>query len=174
MESNKSKKAEKDEMNIFKHYPSKTYKILPLYSRIFYAILPVYSRDGLTEYLIEQSFNYEKIYDLPRLNKNEFVEYIIAEFNKEPSKILDKEAIYTHKRMLEIKQMTDFDEYIDFNKRIEFNVRMSGEKKKIVNNLSENTKTIGEVLELCIANFIINCDETCYDIFKLSYKKIQS
>lgn len=154
-------------------YPNKAYKIHPLYIRMFNACLSLFERDMFTESLIKHYFKFEQISELPRCTKPELLEMMIRELQKSSK---NKPNIYTqvfqNERVQELRKI--YLQYINEtdNKiwREVFNARISIESKGIIENLAENTETIGEVIELSISHFISDCTDVYYELIKFSFE----
>lgn len=154
------------------HYPNKAYKVHPFYNEVFNASLSLYERDKFTEYLIKHYFKYEQITKLPRYNKADLFENMINDLEKSNKDISSLIHCFESKRITELNKMYkvyDGDPE-GLNWRKVFNVRISSDTKKQIEELSKKTETLAEVIELAIAYFICNCNETLYELIKFAFE----
>lgn len=152
-------------------HPNKTYKIHAFHSNLFHACLSVFERDFFTESLIKNYFDFEKISEVERYNKAELFEMMVLNLSRNKDIIHKPNSLYNHSRILELEKMhiEQKKEGRESDWRIVFNVRISKQTKDLVEELSKNTETIGEVIEMAIMYFITICSEQCFEILKFSF-----
>lgn len=152
-------------------HPNKTYKIHAFHSNLFHACLSVFERDFFTESLIKNYFDFEEISEIERYNKAELFEMMVLNLKRNKDIILRSNTLYNHNRILELEKMyiKQKREGTESDWRIVFNVRISKQTKELVEELSNDTETIGEVIEMAIIYFITICSEQCFEIIKFSF-----
>lgn len=155
-----------------KFHPNKTYKIHAFHSILFHSCLSIFERDLFTESLIRNYFDFDKISEVKRYNKAELFELMILNLSQNKELILNSNKLYNNVKVQELERiyLEQFEEHPNNDWRIVFNVRISKQTKELVEELSNDTETIAEVIELAIINFYINCNKQCSEIIKFSFK----
>lgn len=146
----------------------KTYKVLPFYDKLLDAFLAIYDRNSLTEELIKKNFNWNDIKNLPYLNLNQLIEYILNDLNNSNDSISKLALNLNDPRVVSIKKI-----YISNThqtQRKELTIRLSEKTKTQIVTLSSKTSTLGEVLEIALAYHLSQCDKHVYDIIYFYFK----
>lgn len=151
------------------YHQNKTYKIYPLFSHSFSSCLSILQRDRFTDILIKKVFNYEQIPPLSTISKSEFLEDIINDIKSVPS-IMDLHFLYDHPRMNVLKKLLAEQEIVWNSSRIPFNARIHPDTIQTITELAVGTETIGEVIELAIANYIRKMDEAHFELIRFIFE----
>ena len=150
-------------------HQNKTYKIFPLFSYAFSASLSILQRDRFTDILIKKVFNYEEIPPITDISKGAFLESLINEIKEIPS-IMDLHYLYDHRRMNILKNLLNQQGIAWNGGRIPFNARISPETINDITELALGTETIGEVVELAMANYIRNMDDSHFELIRFIFE----
>lgn len=149
----------------------KTYKIYPFHYILFYSCLSICQRDKLTDFLI-QTYLKKDTSQLPTYSKAELYENMIMQIENLPICELNK---YQQNKRIEKLQLI-------FNSQVKqleqqkgvrgfFQTYADSKIQDIVNHKSQETGTIGELIELAIEYYVVHVNEFHYDLIKLVFKK---
>lgn len=160
------------------YYPSKTYRIYPVYYQMFYACLSIIERDELSEHFIKKYYNYQEIPKIPNSDnksiKGGLLDTMIRELKNAPKPINKMSDVINDSRIQHIILYFRYKGYyIDSPRRL-FPIRVSPETNNMIKELSKHTSTIGEVIEIAIAYHLTKASDTYYDLitFALQHQKI--
>jgi len=152
-------------------YPSKTFKIRPMYRMLYQSSIDVVSQDKspLTVALLEKEIGKEKLKELHQYEFNELIEKMIYELKKEVLEAsFEDVAFYVrhHDRLLIIRE-------IFINKNIPsdpviLSFRIPDFIVEEVYKLKK--RTLGEVVEIAISLFICRCDDITFDLIRLAFE----
>ncbi|MCM3227710.1 hypothetical protein [Terribacillus saccharophilus] len=151
-------------------HPSKTYKIYPLYRTLFESCIDVLRADKsvLLKTLLTEKYGSKVAEELDRFEFNELFSKMVEDLHNE----LDhtqydelKVKLVSHERSMKIRKFYNQENRSNVISRI--SVRVS---KEIVDKASLMKRyTQGEVIELAITNFLVNCSELEFDLIYLTF-----
>ncbi|NUH84762.1 hypothetical protein HUN92_13635 [Bacillus firmus] len=150
-------------------FPSKTYKVFPLYRLLYEACIDVVNeqKSHLMKALLKKTIGPEKAEALNCYDFNELIEKMIDDFETELNNTSYddiKIKVAVHPRMTNIRKHFNKIKKSHVLTNISFRISKSSIEK--INNLKQNT--LGEVIELAIGLYIINCDEQIYELILLT------
>lgn len=148
------------------------YKISPMYRVLYSCCIDVFdsNKNSLTNYLLIEKFGESLVDKLNKYAFNELIETMIYDF-----KMLVNDSSYDDAKtniltMDRINELTKI-----FNKNDNTQTNVQSITFRIPETLVAEIKylkktTLGEVIELSIANFINNIDEQFYELILMSFK----
>ncbi|MED5094547.1 hypothetical protein [Bacillus safensis] len=155
-------------------YPSKTYKVFPLYRILFECCIEVVREDKskLLNILLQKFLGEKVANSLNLYQYNEFVVKIIDELERnihQTSYDHVKFNIATSQRMIEIRQFYNLTQRDSELTRVSFRI-----PKETINKVQHlKTYTLGEVIELAVGNYITTCDDHIFELILLTFKNYE-
>ncbi|MGG1021164.1 hypothetical protein ABE151_17555 [Bacillus paralicheniformis] len=155
-------------------YPSKTYKVFPLYRILFDCCIDVVREDKSTllKVLLRKFLGIKKAQTLNRYQYNEFAQEIVEQLEREISKTSYDDVkfkVATNQRMVDIRRRYNRISRTNELTTIHFRVP----KETILKIRSLKNTTLGEVVELAIGNYIITCEEHVYELILLTFENYE-
>lgn len=152
-------------------YPSKSFKVNPDYRTLYETIFNIVDRDKslLLNGLLTEFIGKENTLLLKRYDFNELIETMILDLEQELKSCSYEEIkvnVVSHPRMIAI--------YNEFQKTkrkkilTSISFRISEGTTQKIYTLKQNT--LGEVIELAVALFVVNCQELIFDLILLTIK----
>ncbi|MEK5081033.1 hypothetical protein MKX73_19090 [Solibacillus sp. FSL W7-1436] len=156
-------------------YSSKSIKINFFCRKLYEHTIEILEKDKsvLSNLYIAEKFGTENEIKLARYNYNElFVEMIDGIENLTSYAVLElKQEISTKERILELKKIMNLDN--NKNMRANLSFRVPAKNIEKVKKIKEHSgvKTISEVAEIAIMNYVNQLDEIAYKLLKITIDK---
>ncbi|MEK5105044.1 hypothetical protein MKX83_24185 [Cytobacillus sp. FSL M8-0252] len=155
-------------------FPSKTYKVFPLYRILYEACIDVVNdeKSNLLKALLKKTIGIQDAKALDCFDFNKLIQKMIDDLDKElTTNSYDdvKVKITVHPRMITVRKVFNHTKRTHVLKNISFRIPKSTITK--INSLKSTT--LGEVIELAIGLFVINCDEQVYELIILSMQEYE-
>ncbi|MEQ2529117.1 hypothetical protein WMO40_20800 [Bacillaceae bacterium CLA-AA-H227] len=154
-------------------YPSKTYKVRPLYSVLYQVCSELLSdkKNILLKSLLIQQLGVDRTQELSLFSFNQLITKMVHDLkgNLDRSSYPEvKDNVFNQDRFKTIlKEFTDLHGPSSVLTHITFRV-----EEEVVNTIAAlKHKTLGDVIELAIANYIVSCED---DIYKLILQALYS
>lgn len=151
-------------------YPSKTFKVRPLYKVLYQSCIDVLNKQKtpLMRALLREQIgisNYEKTF---RFDFNELISYMVDNLKNELLKKNYEELdieIRTNPRFKKIRDL--FDQKAVSNNLVMISFRIPDSLIKQIYSLKLNN--LGNVIEMSIGLFLIQCEEVIFNLICLSF-----
>lgn len=156
-------------------YPSKTFKVNPMYRMIYHSCIDVVSENKtpLTEALLEKEIGRDNVLALQLYEFNDLIEKMIYDLKKELSTTSYDDILHyirTHDRYIQMLRV--YRTKNTSNNLVMFSVRIP---KVIIDEVYMLKRTtLGEVIELSIGLYFVNCSETIFKYTMLSFQQLKS
>ncbi|CAI6330754.1 hypothetical protein [Bacillus subtilis] len=151
-------------------FPSKSFKVFPLYRILYEACIDVVGKEKSTllKVLLRKFIGIKEANSLNRYDFNELIAEMIDNLEKEIEKSSYEEVkmnTHTNERMINIRKHYHKQPRTSALTHISF--RISKETISKIKLLK--TTTLGEVIELAIANYIVSTEKQVYDLIYLTF-----
>lgn len=124
----------------------------------------IINRDNLSDYLIRKYYNFNDIPKLDKYNQSDLLEHMILEVKDVINSKESIEEIMNNSRMIHLREYYRYKRIDIDSPRKSLVIRISDEINQLILGLSNKTRTIGEVIELAIANHINKASDSYYDL----------
>lgn len=153
------------------NYPSKTFKIRPMYRMLYQSSIDVLSQDKspLTIALLEKEVGIDKLNELQQFEFNDLIEKMIYDLKKEVFEASYEDVeffVNHHDRLLIIKELFK-QKHITSEKTI-LSFRIPEIIVEEVYKLKK--RMLGDVVELAIGLYTCRCDEITFELIRLAFQ----
>lgn len=144
---------------------NKTYKVLPFYTLLFSSIVMIHQREIINDFVIRDYLNYNKLDKIPKLIRPELVEKMVNDLLDSELPIEPLSSRFSSERIAELKKMThEVGLNLSNTYRIPFNVRLNTNMVDKIQELHrDHTEKLGEIIELSIANYVLEAEEDYFN-----------